>query len=257
MIPARPAGLLAGVEPCSFVDGPGCRFVAFFQGCTFDCLACHNPATIPLRRVGAARWWPLPDLLDAVREQAPFLSGVTASGGECTAQLPFLRAFLAGVKADPDLAGLSTLVDTNGDAPPHAWDALAPVMDGAMVDLKCLDDATHRLLTGRGNRTVLASIRTLAALDRLHEVRLLVVPHVNDDPSVLLATADWVQAVRPGIRVVVIGFRHAGTRGLARRFAEATADDVDRAVAVLGSAGVHPVVAAGTPSGRPASAVRG
>ena len=38
---------LADVIPFSWVDGPGNRFVVFAQGCPFDCLACHNPETIP------------------------------------------------------------------------------------------------------------------------------------------------------------------------------------------------------------------
>ena len=47
--PSRPVthGLLADVVPFSWVDGPGNRYVAFLQGCGFDCLACHNPHTIP------------------------------------------------------------------------------------------------------------------------------------------------------------------------------------------------------------------
>ena len=46
---SAPSGLLADVVPFSWVDGPGNRFVVFFQGCNFDCLACHNPHTIPPR----------------------------------------------------------------------------------------------------------------------------------------------------------------------------------------------------------------
>lgn len=39
-------GLVADTIEFSNVDGPGNRFVVFLQGCTFDCLACHNPYTI-------------------------------------------------------------------------------------------------------------------------------------------------------------------------------------------------------------------
>lgn len=39
-------GTTSGIVPFSLVDGPGARFVAFLQGCGFDCLACHNPYTI-------------------------------------------------------------------------------------------------------------------------------------------------------------------------------------------------------------------
>ena len=43
----RVRGLVAGTIPFSNVAGPGNRFVVFLQGCNFDCVACHNPQTIP------------------------------------------------------------------------------------------------------------------------------------------------------------------------------------------------------------------
>ncbi|WOT04963.1 YjjW family glycine radical enzyme activase [Shewanella youngdeokensis] len=36
------------IIPFSCVDGPGSRFVIFFQGCNFNCKNCHNPHTIDL-----------------------------------------------------------------------------------------------------------------------------------------------------------------------------------------------------------------
>ena len=50
----EPVGLLADTVPFSWVDGPGNRFAVFLQGCNLDCLACHNPHTIP-RRTPLAR----------------------------------------------------------------------------------------------------------------------------------------------------------------------------------------------------------
>ena len=146
-----PLGLLADVVPFSWVDGPGNRFVAFFQGCSFDCLACHNPHTIPLASVHA-RQVTVEALVGEVRPQAPFLSGVTVSGGEATLQADFVRAFFAALKGDPDLGRLTTFVDTNGGCAPEVWDALLPVMDGAMVDLKALDPDLHQRVAGASER---------------------------------------------------------------------------------------------------------
>ena len=80
-------------------------------------------------------------------------------------------------------------------------------MDGAMIDLKCLDPDIHRPMTGEPNDAVLASIVQPPALGLLYEVRLLLLAGVNDDPLLLRRTAEWLAAVDPTMRVKVIGFR--------------------------------------------------
>jgi pyruvate-formate lyase-activating enzyme len=232
-----PLGLVADTIPFSCVDGPGNRFVVFLQGCNFDCRACHNPQTILLQSPHA-RTVTVEELVDEIRGPAPFLSGVTVSGGEATLQTPFLVELFAALKRDPDLGRLTTLVDTNGSAPPATWDTLAPVMDGAMVDLKCLDPARHLELTHAEVEPVLASIRHLAAIGRLHEVRLLVVPGVNDDPPLVERTAAWLHGVDPAMAVKVIGFRRHGARAAAQAWPEGTTADVEAVVAVLRAAGL-------------------
>ncbi len=209
-------GLVADTIPFSSVDGPGNRFVVFFQGCNFDCIACHNPQTIPghepVEGVDGPQRRSVDELVAEIRRAAPFVRGVTASGGEATQQPAFLYDLFAAVRADPDLDHLTCLVDSNGACDLATWDRLAPVMDGAMIDLKCLDDDRHVEMTGQSNDRVLASIEHLAAIDRLYEVRLLVIAGVNDDPALLERTAAWLAGVDPAMRVKVIGFRPHGVR---------------------------------------------
>ena len=204
---ATTTGFVAGTIPFSVVDGPGNRFTVFLQGCNFDCVACHNPQTIP-HAEGTHFERSLDDVLAQIRRAAPFLSGITVSGGEATQQPEFVHALFAAVKAE--MPRLTCFVDSNGACPPSTWALLDPLMDGAMIDLKCLDDTIHRSMTGQPNDEVLASIRRLHALGKLYEVRLLLIAGVNDDPALLRRTGEWLAALDPHLRLKLIGFRDHG-----------------------------------------------
>ncbi len=167
-------------------------------------------------------------LLADIRRAAPFLSGITVSGGEATQQPEFVHALFSAVKADPALRHLTCFVDSNGAAPREVWSRLAPVMDGAMIDLKCLDPQIHKSMTGQPNDQVLETIRYLDALDKLYEVRLLLLPGVNDDPDLLRCTADWLADLDPQMRLKLIGFRPHGVRPNERELVQPTAEHMSR-----------------------------
>jgi pyruvate formate lyase activating enzyme len=188
-----------------------------------------------------ARWLSVDDLVARVRGPAPFLSGVTVSGGEATQQAPFVRAFFAALRADDRLARLSLFVDSNGAAAADVWDDLDPTMDAAMIDLKAFDDDVHRRVTGRSNAGVLRSIELLAARGKLHEVRLLMLPGVNDDALALARTAAWLRGVDPRMRVQLIGFRRHGVRPVARDVPEPTPAELAAYARVLHAAGLRDV----------------
>lgn len=75
---------LAGCVPDSSVDGPGIRYVLFFQGCPHGCAGCHNPATHSWEGEGTEDV-PIPVLIEHFKANA-FSDRVTISGGD-----PFMQ----------------------------------------------------------------------------------------------------------------------------------------------------------------------
>ena len=223
---------VASVIPFSWVDGPGNRFVLFLQGCNFNCLACHNPQTIPLRTPRAIESTVI-ELLAQIREAMPFISGITVSGGEATLQSEFVLELFSAIKSSEEFKGLTTFIDSNGSAAPDVWSSLAQVTDGVMLDLKALDDERHIELTGSSNSVVLNSIQQLSSLGILHEVRLLLVPGQNDSDEQLIKTAIWLKSVDPAMRIKINTFKTHGVRSSAREWPEVNEGDLARYKAII------------------------
>jgi len=218
---------VASIIPFSWVDGPGNRFVLFLQGCNFNCLACHNPQTIPLH-TPRARVMGVPEVLDDIRAAMPYISGITVSGGEATVQHEFVLELFKEIKSLPELADLTTFIDSNGNAPESIWESLAPYTDGVMLDLKALDNASHIALTGSSNEVVLESIKFLDSIKRLFEVRLLLVPGQNDSDEELIKTAVWLKGINPEMKIKINAFKTHGVRATARDWPEVSEEDLTR-----------------------------
>jgi len=235
-------GCGACVAPCpeeALRLAPGPTVVVRRDRCT-ECGVCID--VCPHDATPLDRWVTVPEMFEEIRRTAPFLSGITVSGGEATLQAEFVAALFRAVRRHPETAHLTTLVDSNGSAPPEVWNRLLPVMDGAMIDLKALDDATHVRLTGRHNDAVLASIRHLAGHDRLHEVRLLVVPGYSDDPEAMAATGRWLRRVAPRVPVRLIAFRRHGVRPAFAFLEEPDGDRMAELAAALRRADIRDLV---------------
>ncbi len=196
------------------------------------CTGCDTCiAVCPYDATPKAQQRPVTELMAQIRRAAPFLSGITVSGGEATQQPQFVESLFAAVKAE--LPRLTCFVDSNGGVEPDVWDALDPVMDAAMIDLKCFDDEIHQHITGASNAAVLASIERLAARGKLYEVRLLLMTGVNDADELLAETGRWLAGIDPTMRIKVIGYRAHGVRPSAVPLVEPTAEQREHYAAVL------------------------
>ena len=153
-----------------------------------------------------ARLLSVADMIRQLERVAPFVEGITASGGEPTCQPAFVQALFKAIKSTPTLSRLTTLLDTNGTLNATLWEELCPWTDGVMLDLKSFDHARHLAMTGRALTEVCAGLERVHARGKLYEVRVLVVPGFNDDRVELTAMADYLYALDAGIRVRPIAY---------------------------------------------------
>ena len=177
-------GRIHSVESFSSVDGPGNRFVIFFQGCPMRCLYCHNPDTWQTdggREVTAEK---LLGEYDSVKE---FLKGggITCTGGEPCLQIVFLTELFEKAKS----RGINTCLDTSGitfkKSDTSAFDRLIKSTDLVMLDIKHIDPVVHKKITGHDNSGILAFAEYLSEKEIPVWIRHVVVPGLTDDEDSL------------------------------------------------------------------------
>lgn len=119
---------IAGSKKHSLVNGPGVRFVLFFQGCPHACPGCQNPET----------WDPFggqelnTEILIRQILDTRYLDGVTFSGGDPLWQPEAALAIARAVKN----AGLSLWIYT-GWTWEQLWDGAAGT--NALEAVRCAD----------------------------------------------------------------------------------------------------------------------
>lgn len=161
--------------------------------------------------------------------------GVTASGGEPLQQPAFLEALLQRCRA----RRIHTAVETCGLAPSNALLAVARWTDVFLYDIKLMDDARHRKVTGRSNRRILENLRLLVSRHHNVRVRFPLIPGVNDDEANVSAIGAFLSAL-PVSQVDVLPCHRDGVEyaRLDRQYAlldlpAAATETVERNVAAL------------------------
>lgn len=172
-------GYIHSTESFGTVDGPGVRFVVFFQGCPMRCLYCHNPDT----------WQPhggtettVDELIGAFEKNRAFYKngGITCTGGEPMMQPRFLTELFTAAHEH----GIHTCLDTSGicfDPDDTATaDGILSVTDLVMLDIKHIDDDMHRRLTGHSNTGILAFAGHISRVGVPLWIRHVIVPGWTD-----------------------------------------------------------------------------
>lgn len=207
-----------------------------------NCLQCDTCLrSCPQQATPMAHTLSVDEVLKHIARSAPFIEGITVSGGEATTQLPFIIELFTQLKNTPALKHLTCLVDSNGELGIRGWEKLRPVCDGVMVDLKAWDEHTHQALTERGNARIKASIRWLAEHDLLTELRLLVIPDKTDYLPRIAPLSEFIRSLGE-VPVRLNAFHAHGVYGEAKTWRSACAEDVEPLAQALQDRGIHHVI---------------
>ena len=131
--------------------------------------------------------------------------GVTFSGGDPLLQADFVGAVAGKLKA----RGIHTAIETSLFAPWPSIEALLPVIDLFIVDVKVGDPARHADLTGQDSELILSNTRRLSAAlagsGRLL-LRVPLIPGLTATGENLAAVASIIASVDPALPVELMNF---------------------------------------------------
>jgi len=134
-------------------DGPGNRLVYHLQGCNLNCPWCANPEGLAL--YGGSEYTVDALVNEVLSSKMMFFDGggVTLTGGEVTVQLDEVKEFLSQIHC----LGIHTCIETNGIS--SRLEALFPVLDYLIMDIKHYDANIHKSVIGIGNEKTVKNIQ--------------------------------------------------------------------------------------------------
>ncbi|MBI4186434.1 MAG: glycyl-radical enzyme activating protein [Chloroflexi bacterium] len=153
------------------------------------------------------------EVLGEVRRDSVFYQysggGVTLSGGEPLLQPEFSIELLKACQRE----GIHTAIETCAHADWHILRAALKYTDLAHVDIKHMDPAQHKRLTGRGNSLILSNIRRAchAFPNVLFIIRVPVIPGYNDSDQNIADTARFASELPNIQRIELLPYHRLGT----------------------------------------------
>ena len=171
-------GRIHSLESFGTVDGPGIRFVIFFQGCPLRCRFCHNPDTWEVHK---GTEYTTEQLFGEIIKYKSYMDfsggGVTFTGGEPLLQAEFILELCKELKKQ----GISIAIDTSGFIWNETVREVLDYTDLVLLDIKNYDPIVYKEVTG------VPLDPTLKFLDYLKEkkintwIRYVLVPGLTDN----------------------------------------------------------------------------
>ncbi len=183
-------GRIHSFQSLGTLDGPGVRFVVFFQGCNLRCGCCHNPDTWDIS--GGSEYTAEEVVSKAIRFKEYFgeEGGITLSGGEPLLQSDFAKeVFTLCHKND-----INTCLDTSGSIINDSVRELLDVTDRVLLDIKYTTEDGYRSYVGCDLARVLHFLSYLNEKNIPTTLRQVIIPSLNDNEENIKALSDIKKA---------------------------------------------------------------
>lgn len=227
------------IETFGTVDGPGIRFVVFFQGCHLECKYCHNRDTWDINQ---GTYISVEELLTQIKKYKSYFTphgGFTASGGEPLLQPYFLLSLFQKLKKE----NIHTAIDTSGMVEiTDTIKELLSLTDLVLLDIKHIRSEKSKELVGVGNEKELQFAKYLSEHSIPIWIRQVIIPGITDKEEDLLALKDFLSTLKTVQKVELLPYHNLGEykwKELGfdyqlKNVKPATAEDIKRAEEILG-----------------------
>ena len=205
-------GHIHSTESFGAADGPGVRFIVFMQVCHMRCRYCHNPDTW---KMDGGDEVTADEILKRALRFKPYWGkdgGITISGGEPLLQIEFVIELFKKAKE----LGINTCIDTAGnpftkEEPFFSkFEELMKYTDLLLLDLKEINPARHKDLTGFDNSNIIEMAKYLSEINKPVWIRHVLVPEHSDFDEDLDALGDFIDTLSNVDRVEILPYHTLG-----------------------------------------------
>ncbi len=237
-------GRIHSVETFGAVDGPGIRYVVFFQGCPLRCIFCHNPDTWHFFR---GREISSEEIFNDIKKYKNFIKrgGVTLSGGEPLMQPRFAEDILKRCRRE----GIHTAIDTGGGIPLRHVRQVIDLADMLLLDIKAADEKMCIEITGKSNKNALDILNYCESTGKTVIIRHVLLPGYTLNSEELHRLAQYLKNYKCVERTEFLPFHKMGEykwKALGEEYRlkdtkEPDREDVRQAVEIFASYGLNAI----------------
>ena len=192
------------IETFGLVDGPGIRFVIFFNGCKLRCKYCHNPEMWTKKENN----YTPEELVKKIKRCQPYFQengGVTFSGGEPLLHSDFIIETAKLLKKENIHIALDTSGVGNGN-----YEELLQYIDLVLLDIKHTNPERYKEITGIEMKEVEKFIEVMNKMNKKVWIRQVIVPGIMDNEEYIDSLVEYLKHIKNIERVDFLPFHRLG-----------------------------------------------